>query len=98
MSGGLSKTLVSNSDFVSMGSERGLRRAGHSRQLEVLTGAALFLLSAAWVFWQNRRVAVLWDLSYLLDSAWRFSLGQVPYRKLPFAHPPLTFLIHAALI
>lgn len=81
-----------------MSSERGLRAAGYSRQLEVLTGAALFLLSAGWVWWQNRRVAVLWDLSYLLDSAWRFSLGQVPYRELPFAHAPLTFLIHAVLI
>ncbi len=35
-------------------------------------------------------MAVLWDLSYLLDSSWRFSLGQLPYRDLPFAHAPLT--------
>src|SRR5438270_7132156 len=81
-----------------MSSERGLRAAGSSRRLEVLTGAALFLLSGGWVFWQNRRVAVLWDLAYLLDSAWRFSLGQLPYRDLPFAHAPLTFLLHAAII
>jgi hypothetical protein len=62
------------------------------------TAAGLFLATAAFTLWQNTRVAVLWDLSYLLDSAWRFSLGQLPFRDLPFAHAPLTFLLHAALI
>ena len=81
-----------------MSSEKGLRAEGNSRILEGLTGAALFAASALWVFWQNSRVAVLWDLSYLLDSAWRFSLGQRPYRDIPFAHAPLTFLLQAALI
>ncbi len=47
---------------------------------------------------QNSRLTVLWDLSYILDSAYRISLGQVPYRDLPFAHSPLTFLIQAAII
>jgi len=64
----------------------------------ILTGAALFLAAAAFTLWQSARVAVLWDLSYLLDSAWRFSLGQLPYRDLPFAHAPLTFLLHVAII
>jgi hypothetical protein len=63
-----------------------------------VTAAALFLATAAFTLWQNTRVAVLWDLSYLLDSAWRFSLGQLPYRDIPFAHAPLTFLMHAAII
>jgi len=63
-----------------------------------ITAAALFLATAGFTLWQNTRVAALWDLSYLLDSAWRFSLGQVPYRDLPFAHAPLTFSVHAALI
>ena len=81
-----------------MSSGSGLRAEGDSRRLEILTGAALFLATAAWVLWLNHRVGVLWDLSYLLDSAWRFRLGQVPYRDLPFAHAPLTFLIQAAII
>src|SRR5689334_12117582 len=68
------------------------------RSREWLTGALLFLASAAFTLWQNSRVAVLWDLSYLLDSAWRFSLGQIPYREIPFAHAPLTFLLHAEII
>ena len=63
-----------------------------------LAGAALFVASFAFTLYQNSRVAVLWDLSYLLDSAFRFSLGQLPYRDLPFAHAPLTFLLHAGLL
>lgn len=64
----------------------------------LVTAAALFLATAAFTLWQNTRVAVLWDISYLLDSAWRFTLGQVPYRDIPFAHAPLTFLLHSAII
>jgi hypothetical protein len=47
---------------------------------------------------QNSRLAVLWDVSYILETAFRISLGDVPYRNfvLPFA--PLTFLVQAALI
>jgi hypothetical protein len=73
-------------------------RISSARVRGILTGAALFLATAAFTFWQNTRVAVLWDLSYLMDSSWRFSLGQLPYRDLPFAHAPLTFLLHAAMI
>jgi hypothetical protein len=62
--------------------------------------AALFLFSAtaAVVVWQNSRLGVLWDLSYILDSSYRISLGDVPYRDFPFPHAPLTFLIQAAII
>ncbi|QMV17655.1 hypothetical protein GOB94_02250 [Granulicella sp. 5B5] len=68
-----------------------------------LTALALFLASAAFTLWQNAHVAVLWDLAYLLDSSYRFVLafqhsGQLPYRDIPFVHPPLTFLIQAVLI
>lgn len=63
-----------------------------------LAGTTLFLLTAAVVLWQNAHVAVLWDLSYTLDSATRIALGQLPYRDFPFAHAPLTFLIQAAII
>jgi hypothetical protein len=68
------------------------------RQRDALTGVALFLATAAFTLWQNSRVGVLWDLSFLLDSSYRFSLGQLPYKTLPFPHPPLTFLLHAAII
>lgn len=68
------------------------------RGIHRLVSAALLLATTGFTLWQNTRVAVLWDLSYLLDSAWRFSLGQVPYREIPFAHAPLTFLAHASLV
>jgi hypothetical protein len=61
-------------------------------------GAFLFLATAAVVVWQNSRLAVLWDLSYILENANRMSLGDVPYRDFPFPYPPLTFLIQAAVI
>jgi hypothetical protein len=50
------------------------------------------------VIWQNSRLAVLWDLSYILENSSRISLGQVPYRDFPFPYAPLTFLTQAALI
>ena len=58
----------------------------------------LFLATAAVVFWQNSRLAVLWDLSYILENSWRVSLGQVPYRDFPFPYAPGTFLVQAVLI
>jgi hypothetical protein len=68
------------------------------RLRDTLAAAALFLASAAFTLWQNTRVAVLWDISYLLDTSDRISLGQLPYRDFPFAHAPLTFLVHALII
>jgi hypothetical protein len=65
---------------------------------DALIGVALFGMTAAFTLWQNSRVGVLWDLSYLLDSSYRFSLGQIPYKDLPFVHAPGTFLLHAAII
>jgi hypothetical protein len=72
--------------------------ASPGRLRDVLTAAALFVATAAFTLWQNTRVAALWDLSYLLDSSYRFSLGQMPYRDFPFVHPPLHYLLHAAII
>jgi len=66
--------------------------------IEWLAAAALFVGTALVVVWQNAHVAVLWDLSYVLDNSHRIALGQIPYRDFPFVHPPLTFLIQAALI
>ena len=59
---------------------------------------SLFLATAGVVLWQNAHVAVLFDLSYILNTAARIALGQMPYRDFPLAHAPLTFLIQAAII
>jgi len=48
--------------------------------------------------WQNSRLGILWDLSYILENSYRISLGEVPYRDFPFPYAPLTFLMQAALI
>lgn len=68
------------------------------RLRDILAAVVLFIATAAVVLWQNSRIGVLWDLSYLLDTAFRLSLGQIPYRDFPFAHAPLTFLLQAAII
>lgn len=65
---------------------------------DLIAASALFLASAAVVLWQNAHLAILWDTSYILDTAFRISLGQTPYRDFPLAHAPLTFLVQAALI
>lgn len=75
------------------------RQETQQRRLrDYLAAAFLFLCTAGFVFWQNSRVAVLWDLGYLLDTSWRIALGQVPYRDFPLVHPPLTFAIQAMLM
>jgi hypothetical protein len=65
---------------------------------DFLAGAVLFLATVGFVFWQNSQLAILWDLSYLLDTSWRIALGQTPYRDFPLVHPPLTFLIQATIM
>lgn len=66
--------------------------------LDWLVGLFLFAATATIVVWQNRRLGVLWDLSYVLENSYRISLGDIPYRDFPFPYPPLTFLIQAAVI
>ena len=66
--------------------------------LERAVFAFLFCGTAAIIVWQNSRVAVLWDLSYILENSFRISLGDVPYRDFPFPYAPLTFLVQALLI
>jgi hypothetical protein len=68
------------------------------RSHDSVIAVLLFLGTAAFVLWQNSQIAVLWDLSYLLDTSWRIALGQAPYRDFPLVHPPLTFLIQALLM
>ena len=63
-----------------------------------VVAVGLFCATAAVVLWQNSRLTMLWDASYLLDSSWRIALGQVPYRDFPFVHPPLTFLVQATIM
>jgi hypothetical protein len=65
---------------------------------DYLAATVLAFGTAATVLHQNLHLAVLWDLSYTLDTAFRISLGQVPYRDFPLAHAPLTFLIQALII
>jgi len=64
----------------------------------LLTGAFLAIATAAFVFWQNTHLTVLWDLSYILENSTRIAAGQIPYRDFPFPYAPLTFLVQAALI
>src|SRR6266851_4757954 len=66
--------------------------------LDWVIALSLASASSAVVFWQNSRLAVLWDLSYILENSYRISLGDVPYRDFPFPYAPLTFLAQAALI
>jgi hypothetical protein len=58
----------------------------------------LGLGSAAIVLWQNARLAILWDVSYVLENAARIAAGDVPYRDFPFPYAPLTFVVQAAII
>ena len=60
--------------------------------------AILFLSSATVVLWQNAHLAVLWDISYTLDTSVRIAMGQMPYRDFPLVHTPLTFLIQAVIM
>ena len=62
------------------------------------TALSLFLGTSAVVAWQNSRLAVLWDLSYVLENSYRISLGDLPYRDFPFPYAPGTFLIQSLLI
>ncbi len=63
-----------------------------------IAALALFVATAAVVLWQNTRLGVLWDLSYILENAHRISLGDMPYRDFVLPYAPLTFLTQAALI
>ncbi len=64
----------------------------------MVAGLFLFLSTAAVVVWQNSRLAVLWDLSYILENSFRISLGDMPYRDFVLPYAPLTFVVQAALI
>ncbi len=63
-----------------------------------VAAVALVAATAGVVLWQNAHVAVLFDLSYILNAATRIAQGQMPYRDFPLPHAPLTFLVEAAII
>jgi len=63
-----------------------------------VTALFLFLGTSAVVVWQNTRLAVIWDLSYVLENSYRISVGDIPYRDFVLPYAPLTFLTQAALI
>jgi hypothetical protein len=68
------------------------------RRIDTVTAILLFTATAAVVIWQNLRLGVLWDLSYILENSHRISLGDIPYKDFPFPYAPITFLIQAAII
>ncbi|HEX9161152.1 MAG TPA: hypothetical protein VF980_05535 [Thermoanaerobaculia bacterium] len=68
------------------------------RRADIASAALLAAGTAAVVLWQNSRLAVLWDVSYVLENASRIAAGQVPYRDFPFPYAPLTFMMQAAII
>src|SRR6266705_1694595 len=82
----------------STSAEKSGEPVGRGYSFDLLTAVFLFLATAAVVAWQNSRLGVLWDLSYVLENAHRIALGDVPYRDFPFPYAPLTFLIQAALM
>src|SRR5262249_28586051 len=63
-----------------------------------LADAFLFCATAAVVLWQNSRITVLYDLSGVIEPAYRMSLGDRPYADFPFPYAPLTFWIQSEII
>jgi hypothetical protein len=66
--------------------------------LDRLIAALLFIATAGFVFWQCAHVAVIWDITYILENSTRISLGQRPYRDFPFPYAPFTFALQGLLI
>ena len=69
-----------------------------SSSVDGLIALLLGIGSATVVLWQNSRLTVLWDLSYIMENASRIAAGDVPYRDFPFPYAPLTFVTQALLI
>ena len=76
----------------------GAGRAALLGSFSPLVPVLLFAASAAFTVWRNSQVAVLVDISYILNIATRIAAGDVPYAQFPLAQAPLTFLVQAALI
>ncbi len=65
---------------------------------DVLAASLLALATALAVAWQNARMTILWDFSYVIENATRIAFGDVPYRDFPFPYAPLTFAMQALII
>ena len=76
----------------------GAGRAALLSRSSLLVPTLLFAASAAFVFWRNSQVAVLVDISYILNIATRIANGEAPYAQFPLAQAPLAFLAQAVLI
>lgn len=76
----------------------GAGRAALQSRSSLLVPALLFAAGAAFTFWRNTQVAVLVDISYIVNIATRIAAGDVPYAQFPLAQAPLTFLTQAVLI
>jgi len=74
------------------------RPGRETSRLDRLASFAFFAVACVVAFSQTTRAAALWDLSYILEHAWRMHLGDVPYRDFVIPHAPLTFLVQSALI
>lgn len=76
----------------------GAGRAALLGRSSPLVPVLLFAASAAFTVWRNTQVAVLVDISYILNIGTRIAAGDIPYAQFPLAQAPLTFLIQAVLI
>ena len=76
----------------------GAGRAPHPGHPLRFVPVLLFAASAAFTLWRNTQVAVLVDLSYILNIATRIAAGDVPYAQFPLAQAPMAFVTQAVLI
>jgi hypothetical protein len=76
----------------------GAGRAALLGRSSPLVPVLLFAASAAFIVWRNTQVAVLVDISYILNIATRIAAGDLPYAQFPLAQAPLAFVMQAALI
>ena len=65
---------------------------------DFLAGVFLFFANFAFVLWQNMHLAILYDLSFILETSTRISHGQIPYHDFPLPYAPVTFLVQAAIM
>ena len=84
--------------IIADGRNRGCAPQSRFTLRDWIAGAVLFAATASVILWQNAHVAVLFDLSYILNTAERIAAGQIPYRDFALPHAPLTFLVQAAII
>jgi len=74
------------------------KRTARFHSAELACSLVLFALSFGVVVWQCSRVGILWDFSYIINTSYRISLGDIPYKDFPIPHPPLTFLVQAGIM